>query len=44
MGMPQLKGRRWHVQGAVAIKGEGLYEVCGGAGSGSWERAFERGG
>lgn len=26
MGMMQLKNRRWHVQGAVAIKGEGLYE------------------
>lgn len=26
MGLPQLKARRWHVQGAVAIKGEGLYE------------------
>jgi hypothetical protein len=26
LGMQQLKGRRWHVQGAVAIRGEGLYE------------------
>ena len=26
LGMPQLKGRRWHVQAAVATKGEGLYE------------------
>lgn len=26
LGLSQLKGRRWHVQGAVAIRGEGLYE------------------
>jgi hypothetical protein len=26
LGMMQLKNRRWHVQGAVATKGEGLYE------------------
>ncbi|KAG1678047.1 hypothetical protein FOA52_000843 [Chlamydomonas sp. UWO 241] len=25
-GMHQLKGRKWHVQAAVATKGEGLYE------------------
>ena len=24
--MSQLKGRKWHVQSAVAIRGEGLYE------------------
>jgi hypothetical protein len=24
--MSQLKGRKWHVQRAVAIRGEGLYE------------------
>ena len=24
--MSQLKGRKWHVQAAVAIRGEGLYE------------------
>ena len=26
LGMSQLKGRKWHVQSAVAIRGEGLYE------------------
>ena len=26
LGMGELKGRKWHVQGAVAIRGEGLYE------------------
>ena len=26
LGLPQLKGRKWHVQSSVAIKGEGLYE------------------
>lgn len=25
-GMGDLRGRKWHVQGAVATKGEGLYE------------------
>ena len=25
-GMGDLRGRRWHVQGAVATRGEGLYE------------------
>ena len=46
--MPQLKGRRWHVQGAVAIKGEGLYEVGGRVrqGRGPWparERVWPEG-
>jgi len=26
LGLPQLKGRRWHVQSAIATRGEGLYE------------------
>lgn len=26
MGMPGLRGRQWHVQGAIATRGEGLYE------------------
>lgn len=26
LGLSQLKGRKWHVQRAVAIRGEGLYE------------------
>ena len=26
LGMSLLKNRKWHVQGAVAIRGEGLYE------------------
>jgi ADP-ribosylation factor protein 1 len=26
MGLTQLKSRKWHVQGAVATRGEGLYE------------------
>lgn len=26
LGMSQLKGRKWHVQSAVATRGEGLYE------------------
>ena len=26
LGMPELRGRQWHVQAAVATKGEGLYE------------------
>ena len=25
-GLGEMRGRRWHVQGAVATKGEGLYE------------------
>lgn len=26
LGMSELRNRKWHVQGAVAIRGEGLYE------------------
>lgn len=26
MGLPALKGRKWHVQGAISTRGEGLYE------------------
>lgn len=26
LGLPALKGRKWHVQGSIAIRGEGLYE------------------
>jgi Arf/Sar family protein len=26
MGISQLRNRRWHVQGAIATRGEGLYE------------------
>ncbi len=26
LGLTDLKGRKWHVQSAVAIRGEGLYE------------------
>ena len=26
LGLPELRGRRWQVQGAVAVRGEGLYE------------------
>ena len=26
LGLPQMKGRKWHVQGAIATRGEGLYE------------------
>lgn len=26
LGLPELRGRRWHVQSAVATRGEGLYE------------------
>jgi len=26
LGLPELKGRVWHVQGSIAINGEGLYE------------------
>lgn len=26
LGMAGLKGRKWHVQGSIAIRGEGLYE------------------
>lgn len=26
LGLQQLKNRKWHVQGAVATRGEGLYE------------------
>lgn len=25
-GLPQMRGRRWHVQGTVATRGDGLYE------------------
>ena len=27
LGLQELKNRKWHVQGSIAIKGEGLYEV-----------------
>jgi len=26
LGLQQLKSRKWHVQGAIATRGEGLYE------------------
>ncbi len=26
LGLPALKSRRWYVQAAIAIRGEGLYE------------------
>lgn len=26
LGLPGIKDRRWHVQGAIATRGEGLYE------------------
>lgn len=26
LGLPELRGRRWQVQGSVATKGDGLYE------------------
>jgi ADP-ribosylation factor protein 1 len=26
LGLQQLKNRKWHVQGAIATRGEGLYE------------------
>lgn len=26
MGLPELRGRKWHVQSAIALRGEGLYE------------------
>lgn len=26
LGLQELKNRKWHVQGSIAIKGEGLYE------------------
>ncbi|MEW5298795.1 MAG: hypothetical protein WDW38_000463 [Sanguina aurantia] len=26
LGLPEMKGRKWHVQSAIAIRGEGLYE------------------
>ena len=26
LGLPELRARKWHVQGAIAIRGEGLYE------------------
>lgn len=26
LGLPQLKSRKWHVQSAIATRGEGLYE------------------
>ena len=26
LGLPALKGRKWHVQSAIATRGEGLYE------------------
>lgn len=26
MGLPELRGRKWHVQGAISTQGEGLYE------------------
>jgi Arf/Sar family protein len=26
LGLPELRGRKWHVQSAIAIRGEGLYE------------------
>lgn len=26
LGLLELKNRKWHIQGACALKGEGLYE------------------
>jgi Arf/Sar family protein len=26
LGLPEMRGRKWHVQAAIAIRGEGLYE------------------
>eukprot|EP01023_Acetabularia_acetabulum_P068733 TRINITY_DN979_c0_g1_i1.p2 TRINITY_DN979_c0_g1~~TRINITY_DN979_c0_g1_i1.p2 ORF type:complete len:192 (-),score=31.85 TRINITY_DN979_c0_g1_i1:289-864(-) len=26
LGLPELRGRKWHVQGSIATRGEGLYE------------------
>jgi ADP-ribosylation factor protein 1 len=26
LGLPELRGRRWQVQAAIATRGEGLYE------------------
>ena len=26
LGLQELTNRKWHVQGSIAIKGEGLYE------------------
>lgn len=29
LGLPELRNRKWHVQSAIAIRGEGLYEGGG---------------
>ncbi|CAN1767892.1 ADP-ribosylation factor [Linum perenne] len=26
LGLPELKNRKWHIQGTCALKGDGLYE------------------
>lgn len=26
LGLAELKQRKWHVQGSIAVKGDGLYE------------------
>lgn len=26
LGLPSMKSRKWHVQGSIATRGEGLYE------------------
>mmetsp|Transcript_6558 Transcript_6558/g.16762 ORF Transcript_6558/g.16762 Transcript_6558/m.16762 type:complete len:195 (-) Transcript_6558:34-618(-) len=26
LGLPEMRGRKWHVQAAISIRGEGLYE------------------
>lgn len=26
LGLPEMRHRKWHVQAAIAIRGEGLYE------------------
>lgn len=26
LGLPEMRGRKWHVQSSIATRGEGLYE------------------
>ena len=40
LGLGQLKNRSWHVQGAISIRGEGLYEGLDWYAAFTFARAF----
>ena len=40
LGLGQLKNRSWHVQGAISIRGEGLYEGLDWYAAADYARAY----